>query len=138
VLLASTCLAQETSAPAIEEAVAPVYPELAVVGRVAGSVIVAVHVSRQGVVTEATIADGEALLRQSSLDAARQWRFHAQADASDLKLIFSYKLMPKNTPEAQLGAVFRPPYTVEVRRINPGPVHHYARNGAPGRDKRPD
>ena len=131
-------LAQETPAPAVGEAVAPIYPELAFVGRIAGSVVVEIRVSERGEVSEAAIVEGDALLRQSSLDAARLWRFQAQAGGRELKLIFSYKLMPKNTPEAQLGAVFRPPYTVEVRRITPGPVHHYARAGAPERDKLPD
>ncbi len=128
------CLADESPAPAVEEAVAPVYPELAVLGRIAGSVIVAVRVSAKGDVAEATVIEGDALLRQASLEAARQWRFHA-ATSREVRLIFTYKLMPKNTPEAELGAIFRPPYTVEVRRITPGPVHHYARAGGPGPDK---
>jgi hypothetical protein len=67
-------------------------------------------------------------LRQASLDAARLWRFRAQSGGPDVKLICSFQLMPKNTPEAQLGAVFRPPYTVEVRKITPEPVRHSARN----------
>lgn len=138
ILLTLSCLAQEKPAPAVEEAVAPVYPELAVLGRIAGSVIVAIHVSERGAVAEANIVEGESLLRQASLDAARQWRFSQQAGASELKLIFSYKLMAKGTPEAELGTIFRPPYTVEVRRINPGPVHHYAQAGRPERDKHPD
>jgi TonB family protein len=138
ILIALSCLAQEKPAPPVEEAVAPVYPELAVLGRIAGSVIVAIHVSDHGAVADANVVEGEALLRQASLDAARQWRFGSQAGGSDLKLIFSYKLMAKGTPEAELGTIFRPPYTVEVRKINPGPVHHYARAAAPERDKRPD
>lgn len=125
--LVLSCLAQETPSPGVQEAVAPVYPALAVTGRIAGSVIVDVHVSEQGSVANATVAEGAALLRQAALDAARQWRFQAQPGGHDLKLIFSFRLMPKKTPEAETGAIFRLPYTVEVRKTSPGPVSHYAR-----------
>lgn len=124
-LFSLACYAQEAAPPAVEEAVAPAYPAAALTGRVSGSVIVAVHISDHGAVTSASVVDGNALLRQASLEAARLWRFHAQP-AADVKLIFSYRLMPKNTPEAQLGTVFRPPYTVEVRRMTPEPVSHFA------------
>ena len=138
ILISVSCLAQEAAAPSVEEAVAPVYPTLAVVGRVSGSVIVDAHVSERGVVSSAAAGEGDAMLRQASLDAARLWRFHAQTGERDVKLIFSFRLMPKETPEAQLGSVFRPPYTVEVRKINPGPVRHVARAGGPARDTHPD
>ena len=137
-LMALSLLALEPSAVQVEAAVAPVYPELAVVGRIAGSVVVAVRVSKQGAVTDANVVEGEDLLRQASLSAARQWRFRAPSSPTDLQLIFTYKLMPKGTPESELGAIFRPPYTVEVRRINPGPVHHYAQAAPPVRDTHPD
>jgi len=127
-LVAWSCLAQPGSAPAVEEAVAPVYPAAAVTGRVSGSVIVGVRVAERGAVATAAAAEGDPLLRQASVEAARLWKFQARPGAHDLKLIFSFRLMPKNTPEAQLGAVFRPPYTVEVRKITPEPVSHFARN----------
>jgi len=126
IMMAACCFAQEPPGVVVEEAVAPVYPAAAVTGRISGSVIVTVHVSDRGAVTNATVVDGNALLRQASLDAARLWRFQAHA-AADLKLIFSFRFMPKNTPESQLGSVFRPPYTVETRKITPEPVTHYAR-----------
>lgn len=140
------CLAQQSPAPAVEEAVAPVYPDLAVTGRVAGAVTIDVRVSERGEVAAAEVAEGDPLLRQSSLDAARLWRFHGQPGGHAARLVFSFRLMPKNTPEAQLGAVFRPPYRVEVRKITPAPVSHYARNaweapapaGQPEADTRPD
>lgn len=135
---ALVCPAQENTGPALAEAVAPVYPDLAVLGRIAGSVIVAVHISKDGAVAGASIRDGDQMLRQASLEAARLWHFEPRSAASDLDLIFTYKLMPKGTPEADLGAIFRAPYTVEVRRINPGPVRHYARAGKPARDRRSD
>ncbi|HVN04161.1 MAG TPA: TonB family protein [Bryobacteraceae bacterium] len=137
ILLACACLAQAPD-PGVEVAVAPVYPELAVTGRISGSVIVDIHVTEQGAVESTAAPEGDALLRQAATDAARQWRFQARSARRDLKLIFSFRLMPKGTPEAQLGAVFRPPFTVEVRRASPGPVSHYARAEPPESGKRPD
>ena len=119
VLLRFGCPAQQTAAIAVEEAVAPAYPAAAVAG-------------------------GHASLRQACLEAARLWRFSAQPASRDVKLTFLFRLMPKNTPEAQLGAVFRPPYTVEVRKIAAEKVTHYARDGSeaepsapPERDRPP-
>lgn len=114
-------------APALEEAVAPAYPAAAATGKISGTVLVIVQVDRSGKVTGASIAEGHAFLRQASLDAARLWRFQTRRQASEVKLTFSFKLMPKNTPEPELGAVFKPPYTVEVRKIPAQPVTHYAR-----------
>ncbi|HUO27800.1 MAG TPA: energy transducer TonB [Bryobacteraceae bacterium] len=132
---AHACLAQMPD-PGVVEAVAPVYPELAVTGRISGSVIVDIHVTEKGSVEGIAAPEGDATLRQAAIDAARQWRFQARSVPRDLKLIFSFRLMPKGTPEAQLGAVFRPPFTVEVRRASPGPVSHYARAVPPESGKR--
>ena len=126
------CLAQ------VEQAVAPGYPPLAVAGRVGGSVAVDVRVSERGVVISATVAEGDALLRQASLDAARLWQFKPQPSSHPARLIFSYKLMPKNTPEAELGAIFKPPYWVEVRKVSPEPVSHIAQAEPPADGKRQD
>ncbi len=121
---------------------APDYPAAAVTGKVSGGVVVEVRVSPRGAVESATVVEGDALLRQPSLDAARLWRFRAQASGSngsrEAKLVFSFRLMPKNTPEAQLGAIFRPPYTVEVRRITPEPASHFAQIRLSGCAVKPD
>ena len=134
----AACLAEDPPAPVVAEAVAPNYPALAVLGRISGSVVVQVHISPKGTVAAVNVIEGDALLRQASLEAARLWRFEPQPAAREVKLIFSYRLMPKNTSEAETGTVFRPPFTVEIRKINPGPVSHVARNRpqAPGPDRR--
>jgi TonB family protein len=142
ILLVFTCSAQQT-AIAVEEAVAPTYPAAAVEGGIAGTVTVEARISEAGTVVSAAIAEGHALLRQACLGAARLWRFSAQPASRDVKLTFLFRLMPNNTPEAQLGAVFRPPYTVEVRRIAAEKVTHYAHDnsqaapGAPPERDRP-
>jgi TonB family protein len=125
VLVVFNCPAQQPPA-VVEEAVSPAYPSAAVEGRISGTVIVTARVAENGKVSEATIAKGQPLLWQASLEAARLWHFRAKQRIREVKLTFSFKLMPKNTPEPVLGAVFRPPYTVEVRKIAADPVIHYA------------
>jgi TonB family protein len=139
-LLACPCLGHQAVALAVEEAVAPAYPAVAVQARVSGSVTVVLQVSQSGAVAAASIAEGKAPLRQASLEAARLWRFRPATGAHEVKLTFSYRLMPKDTPEAQLGAIFRPPYAVEVRKIPPEKVTHYAGGGsaAPCQARRQD
>jgi TonB family protein len=104
-----------------------VYPVAAVESRVSGKITVEVHVSENGGVTSATVVEGPPLLRQASLEAAHLWRFSAQPISESARLTFSFRLMPKNTPEAQLVAVFRPPHTVEVRKPEAERITHYAR-----------
>jgi TonB family protein len=126
-LFSIAVFSQQSSTLAVEEAVAATYPGPALNARVSGSVIVSIQISDRGMVTNSSVVEGDALLRQASLDAARLWRFHAQAGVHTLKLIFNFRFMPKNTPEAQLGPIFKPPYTVEIRKITPEPVTHYAK-----------
>jgi len=144
VTLGVVCLAQQAAAPVVEEAVAPDYPAAAVQAGAGGTVAVEARVSERGTVVSATAVEGHALLRQASVEAARLWRFAAQPAAGAVRLSFSFRLMPKDTPQAQLGAVFRPPYTVEVRKTAAEKVTHYARGGSqrapgdrPGRDRPP-
>lgn len=54
---------------------APVYPAIARSARVQGSVQIEVVIDETGSVVEARIVNGHPLLRQSALDAARQWKF---------------------------------------------------------------
>ena len=124
---AITCLAQQAPSIAVQEAVAPAYPAAAAEKRTGGTVIVTARISEQGTVLDATAPKADPLLREASLNAARLWRFETQPKLAELKLTFTFRLMPKGTSEAQLGAVFRPPYAVEVRKITPEPVTHYAR-----------
>src|SRR5581483_8688462 len=95
-LLSLAAFSQQSFTPAVEEAVAATYPGAALNARVSGSVIVSIQVSDRGMVTNASVVEGDALLRQASLDAARLWRFHAQPGSHTLKLIFNFRFMPKN------------------------------------------
>lgn len=129
-LMVDVCPAGASAATDVEQAVAPVYPGAAAASGIGGTIAVEVRLSEAGAVVNATVGEGPAQLRQASLEAARLWRFPAQPAGRGIKLTFLFRLMPKDTPAAQLGAVFRPPYTVEVRRIEAEKVTHYARSGS--------
>ena len=53
----------------------PLYPEIARRSRISGPVQVQVTISEEGRVIEATVLNGNPLLRQAALDAARRWVF---------------------------------------------------------------
>ena len=124
--------------PVVEEAAAPIYPELAVTARVSGTVNIEVRVSPLGEVTSVAVTQGDPLLRQASLDAAKRWKFRPHSGGPAVKLTFVYRFLQKETAGARSEAVFRPPFTVEVRKIAPEPVRHVARNEEPAGDRRRD
>lgn len=53
----------------------PAYPPIAKAARVSGPVQVVVTISEEGKVIDAYAADGNPMLRQAAVDAARQWVF---------------------------------------------------------------
>lgn len=55
--------------------VAPVYPQIAMMARVSGTVVVHAIITRDGTVSGVAIISGPALLQRAALDAVRQWRF---------------------------------------------------------------
>ena len=107
--------------PAVVSAVAPVYPPAAWAARATGVVFIEVKVDSAGAVTSAEWASGHPLLKDTSLQAARRWRFaaaHGAEGARTAKLTFLFDERKEGTPEA-FGpdlVTFMPPYTVEVRK----------------------
>lgn len=55
--------------------VRPVYPPIAIAGKVQGVVIAEIVIDTEGVVTDAKVLRPVALLDQAALEAIRQWRF---------------------------------------------------------------
>jgi protein TonB len=53
----------------------PVYPQLAVLARVSGLVIVEAHVDTRGRVREVRVLRGHPLLDEAALQAVREWRY---------------------------------------------------------------
>jgi TonB family protein len=101
------------------EAVAPVYPMVAVYSGTAGEVTVKVTIDGTGAVTAAKAIEGHKLLVASAEDAAKRWRFTPGSGATELPIVFLYRILPKGTPDAVLATRFQPPNQIEIRRVIP-------------------
>ncbi len=53
----------------------PVYPEAAKKDGVSGEVVLALHISKDGVVADISVVKGPQVFQTSALDAVRQWRY---------------------------------------------------------------
>jgi periplasmic protein TonB len=53
----------------------PMYPQIAKMAHVSGTVILHAIIAEDGTIQQLTVLSGPALLRQSALDAVRQWRY---------------------------------------------------------------
>lgn len=59
----------------IVEKILPRYPEIAVVTRTQGTVMLAAIISRIGTIENLRVVSGPAMLQQAALDAVRNWRY---------------------------------------------------------------
>jgi TonB family protein len=117
--LSPSAQVQENAPLKIEAAIAPIYPQLAILSATGGDVVVQVKINAGGYITSAKVVDGHKLLREASLNAARRWQFSSGEAGREVQLTFSFRVMPKNTPQIELTPIFKPPYKVEVRRVIP-------------------
>ena len=101
----------------IISAVAPRYPVLAVASNTSGEVAVRVKVAPDGHVRSASAIQGHRLLRSEAEKAARRWQFASLASRSErtTSLRFMFRILPEETPEEELTAVFTMPNRIEVR-----------------------
>jgi TonB family protein len=117
---------KSSSGPEVIKAVAPVYPLIAIAADVSGSVTVEVQLDADGKVTSARAVEGPKLLRPAAEHSAQRWVFSRVTGKSKprvARLIFSFKLMPKNVSSDELVPIFMPPYEVEVKSTKPEIVH---------------
>ena len=106
-------------------AVAPVYTPIAVLANVGGDVSVEVTMASDGSVRTTKALNGNKLLIHASLEAAKRWHFEPGASDRKAVLKFSFRIMPKGTPEEDLGAMFTPPFSIEVRKTIPEQTVNY-------------
>jgi len=110
---------------AVLTAVAPVYTPIAVLANVSGDVSVEVTIASDGSVRSTSTLNGNRLLIHASLEAAKRWHFEPGGSDRKAVLKFSFRIMPKGTPEEDLGAMFMPPFSIEVRRTIPEQTVNY-------------
>jgi hypothetical protein len=105
--------------PEVVSAVAPFYPNIWP-PHTTGSIMVEVTIDAQGGVTTAKALNGHPLLHGASVAAAKMWRFVAAPEGSGdrvARLTFAYRVAPAGTAEDEFWPVYRPPYGVEVKRL---------------------
>jgi hypothetical protein len=108
--------------PAVTQAVAPVFPPLAVAAGQDGTVDVDVQINAKGIVESAKLGTGPRILRKAVEIAATRWTFVPAEEKANLRaahLSFVFKLLPSETPSEELLPIFRPPYCVETRTRYP-------------------
>ena len=105
--------------------VAPIYPVLAVATNTFGGADVAVTVDEGGSVSSATLQRGNPLFKASVLDAAGRWKFEPSGGSHQLTLRFSFRLMAKDSVDADVTPIFMPPYQIEVRHRHPDETVNY-------------
>ena len=106
-------------------AVAPIYTPIAVLAKVSGDVSVEVTIGSDGKVNATNVLNGNKLLIHTSLEAAKRWRFQTGGAGRKAVLKFSFRILPKGTPEEELSTVFMPPFSIEIRRTIPEQTVNY-------------
>jgi protein TonB len=53
----------------------PIYPPIAIAARVSGAVVLAATISKSGSIEDLRVVSGPAMLRNSAMDAVRNWRY---------------------------------------------------------------
>ena len=111
--------------PMVVTAVAPVYTPIAVLANVSGDVSVEVTVASDGRVRSTNALNGNSVLIHASLEAAKRWHFEPGGSDRKAVLKFSFHIMPRGTSEEDLGAMFMPPFSIEVRKTIPEQTVNY-------------
>jgi hypothetical protein len=117
---------KSATGPEVIEAVAPVYPLIAIAADVSGTVTIEVRLDADGKVTLARAVAGPKLLRPAAELSARRWVFSRVTEKKKsrlARLVFNFKLMPKDVSPDELVPIFMPPYQVEVKSTKPEIVH---------------
>jgi TonB family protein len=118
---------QALDAPTVVSAVAPTYPRFVRGGAGAfdltGEIFVQVSIDETGNVSSARALNGAPLLQQVAQKAAKRWKFASAAKDMGIRKVrlnFIFRTMPRGTSDEDMSPIFKPPYSVEVRRISVG------------------
>lgn len=82
----------------------PVYPPLAKLGRVQGSVMLQLSVRSDGSVNEATIMGGHPLLAKAALEAVKSWKFAARPAEQRIMTMVEFRLPADSTNASPASA----------------------------------
>jgi len=111
--------------PLVVQAVAPAYPPIAATAGAAGTVVIEVRLKADGSVSSARVVNGIGVLAAAATNSARRWTFVGTDEQNNprvVRLMFVFRIMPRDTPKDELLPIFMPPYKVEVRATVPKAV----------------
>lgn len=119
VTLSGVASAQGTDSPVpVLEAVAPVFPVIAIATAQQGKVQVDVRINEDGTVRSVDFGQGPSIFRPLLKIVAGRWRFASTEKNSGyrtVRLSFVFTLVPSETKSEELLPIYRPPYEVEVK-----------------------
>ena len=114
--------------PRVIQPVATIYPNLAVMARILGYILIDVDIDKTGKVKETHLIRGIPLLDAVSLKAAQKWRFEPAPDMPlrTVRLTFAFDLICEPASPDAVKTTYAPPYRVDVRAISTGPCDQLA------------
>src|SRR5262245_54718768 len=112
--------------PSVVRAVPAIYPILAAVARMSDTVIVEVTINADGTVAEATTIQGHEVFTVAAERSARQWMFDSLVDPNHsrkVRITYTFKLITGTSNPEDLLPVFMPPFSLEIRGMNPDYIY---------------
>ena len=127
VIMASLLVTDLTASEVIgvKSAVVPVYPTLAHKAHHEADMKAQVKVTPSGSVSDVVIVESNALFDYAVIGAVKQWRFTADSSERTVEVKFSFRLLPRDAEEHELGVTLDLPGQVEVREKLPPKLESY-------------
>lgn len=92
---------------------APIYPPVARAVRATGEITVNVVINKVGKVTLSKAETGLPLLKQTSENAAKKWRFNADKSIEAREAKLTFRFLPE-TKARKDKIIFKKPYVLEI------------------------
>jgi len=117
ILLTTLLLVPQVRAQdAVDRAVAPVYPDVALSLAIQGSVSIDAVTNKDGTVVSSSCQSGDKILCAVAQQAVSKWRFGAHNPAGPVRLTFVFLIVADDTDNREMGVVFLPSTrTMEIR-----------------------
>jgi len=115
----------------VREAVAPIFPVIAIATAREGRIPVDVTVNKKGDVEAVAFSEGHSIFRPALRVVVARWRFSPATGESKqrcVRLYFVFTLVPSDAKSEEMLPVFRPPYEIEVKARLPS-ISKDAKNG---------
>ena len=103
--------------PVAVAAVAPEFPDVAHRAKISGTVAVAVTIDEAGKVASAHVkseSGAGSMFVEAAVNAAKRWQFNPAVACGSRQAMLTFDFKLPIPSAADVGTVFRPPYTIEI------------------------